>query len=114
LLDSQYLICYISSMRCKICQKEFIPSKYRPNQQVCSQSECQRMRQIQNERDWRLKNPDYFKYLDQEPAWKGKRHLYNSLWRGSHKDELKEYELGHSQERKKYMREYMRRWRKKT
>ncbi len=100
-------------MRCKICQKEFTPSKYRPKQQVCPQPECQRARQIQNERDWRLKNPDYFKYLDQEPAWKGKRHFYNRLWRNSHKEELKEYEREHSQERLKYMREYMRGYRKK-
>ena len=100
-------------MRCKICQKEFTPSKYRPNQQVCSQAECQRVRQIQNGKDWRLKNPDYFKYLDQEPAWKGKRHFYNRLWRSSHKEELKEYEREHSQERLKYMREYMRGYRKK-
>ena len=101
-------------MRCKICQNEFTPSKYHPNQQVCFQPECQRLRQIQNERDWRAKNPDYFKCLGEESAWRQTRHRYNKLWRDSHKEELNTYSQSHKEQRRQYMREYMRRYRSAT
>lgn len=96
-------------MRCKICQIEFVPSKYRPNQQVCSKAECQKARQIQNLKDWRLRNPDYFKCLGQESSWRQDRHRYTRLWKGTHKETLKDYESGHKKQRREYMREYMRR-----
>lgn len=101
-------------MRCRICQNEFVPSKFRPKQAVCSQPECQRIRQIQNERDWRLKNPDYFKYLEQEGVWQKARHCYSRLWKITHKNQLKEYEESHKKQRREYMREYMREYRKKA
>lgn len=100
-------------MRCKICQNEFIPSKYRPHQQVCSQPECQRIRQIQNERAWRAKNPDYFKCLGQESAWKETRHRYIRLWKTTHEDYQRAYEHSHQPQRREYMREYMRRYRER-
>ena len=98
-------------MRCKICQTEFTPSKYQPRQEVCFQPECQRQRQIQNEREWRLKNPDYFKCLGQEEFWRKSRHRYSRLWKSTHKEYLKEYEQTHKKQRQEYMREYMRRYR---
>jgi hypothetical protein len=101
-------------MRCKICQNEFIPNKYRPQQQICSQSECQRTRQLQNQRDWRGKNPDYFKCLGQDSAWRESRHRYSKLWKTTHKGYLREYEKDHSQQRSQYMREYMRGYRQKN
>jgi len=100
-------------MQCKICKNEFIPTKYRPKQQICSRPACQRLRQIQNERTWRQKNPDYFKYLGQNSAWQEVRRTYNKLWRQTHKDELKSYEKTHQEERREYMRQYMRTYRAK-
>jgi len=98
-------------MLCRICQKEFEPNKYRPNQKVCSRLECQKKRQIQNGKEWRARNPDYFKYLDQESAWKDKRKRYNKLWKATHQQELKEYQQTRRQQRQEYMREYMRNYR---
>jgi len=98
-------------MRCLICQNEFTPSKYHPRQKVCSQPACQRARQLQNEREWRLRNPDYFKCLGQESQWRQVRHSYSKLWRANHKDYLKTYEQNHKEQRKEYMRNYMRRYR---
>lgn len=98
-------------MLCKICQKEFIPDKYHPHQQVCFQPECQRVRQIQDEKDWRLRNPDYFKCLDQNSSWRQIRQRYNRFWKATHKDYLKQYDNAHSQQRREYMREYMRKYR---
>jgi len=110
-LDRLNIIWYILAMRCKICQNEFIPNKYRPHQIVCSQPECQKIRQLSNERDWRLKNPDYFKCLDQVSSWRENRHRYSQLWKKVHKGDLKIYEQGHKPQRREYMREYMRRHR---
>jgi len=98
-------------MRCKICNNEFIPSKYRPKQETCSQAACQRRRQIQNLTEWRIRIPDYFKCLGQENSWRENRHRYTQLWKATHKDYIKVYEKEHKQERNDYMREYMRRYR---
>lgn len=100
-----------SMMQCKICQREFTPNKYHPNQQVCSGLECQHLRQILNEKEWRNKNPEYFKCRDQETSWRVNRHLYSRQWRIVHKDYLKKYERNHRHQRREYMREYMRRYR---
>ena len=98
-------------MRCRICQNEFIPNKYHPNQQVCFQVSCQKARKLENEKNWRQKNPDYFKSLGQEEHWREIRHRYSKLWRISHKDYLKTYEKAHQDQRREYMRNYMRRYR---
>lgn len=110
-LDIARVMCYICAMRCKICQGEFQPNKYRPHQQVCSKAECQRQRQIQNEKQWRLRNPDYFKCLGQEEVWRRNRHRYSHLWKTTHKAYLKDYAQNHKSQRSEYMREYMRRYR---
>lgn len=98
-------------MKCKICQKDFEPNKYHPNQACCPSLQCQKERQLQNEKEWRARNPDYFKCLGQESAWRRNRHHYNKLWRQTHKDYLHEYEKSHREQRREYMREYMRRYR---
>jgi hypothetical protein len=98
-------------MICKICQAEFKPNKYHPNQQVCPNPECQKKRQLENLKQWRRKNADYFKCLGQEKAWQDKRHRYNTLWKSANKESLKEYEQLHKEQRREYMREYMRRYR---
>jgi len=98
-------------MICKFCQREFTPNKYHPHQKVCSNPECQNLRQIQNERDWRIRNPEYFKCRGQEAFWREDRHQYSQKWRASHKEYLKEYEKAHTPQRRVYMREYMRRYR---
>jgi hypothetical protein len=98
-------------MRCKICQREFTPNKYHPRQQVCPQPECQHLRQILNERDWRSRNPEYFKCRGQETFWREDRHRYTQKWRKAHRARLKAYQRSHRQQRREYMREYMRRYR---
>ena len=98
-------------MRCKICNNEFTPSKYRPKQETCSKPACQHERQIRNLAEWRRRNPDYFKCLGQESSWDASRHRYSRLWKAAHKDEIRAYYREHKQERNEYMREYMHRYR---
>lgn len=101
-------------MICQICQGEFLPNKYKPKQQVCSNPECQHKRQLQNLKSWRLKNPDYFKYLGQNPSWRKQRYSQTKQWKQSHKDYFKQYQQKHKEQRRQYMREYMRKYRQKT
>jgi hypothetical protein len=99
-------------MRCRICQIEFTPSKYRPCQQVCFKVECQRLRQIQNNREWRSRNPDYFLSSGQSLYWRKKRQDYTEIWRQKNKAKLKKYALKNADKRRLYMREYMRKRRR--
>lgn len=48
--------------KCKYCDKPFTPDKLHSWQKTCTKKECQRARQIDNQRTWRKNNPDYFRY----------------------------------------------------
>jgi hypothetical protein len=76
---------------CKFCHREFIADKYHPHQQVCSSPECQHKRQLENQRKWRLKNPDYFKYKEKKTFWEKKRAQYLKIWRKIHRDYFRKY-----------------------
>ncbi|HVZ16956.1 MAG TPA: hypothetical protein VG897_07560 [Terriglobales bacterium] len=73
-----------SSRCCRYCQQIFQPSKYHPQQSVCSGPACQRRRRSEDHRDrirkdsayagdvrasqkkWRQANPDYWKQYRKE------------------------------------------------
>ncbi|MCM8823555.1 MAG: hypothetical protein NC822_02655 [Candidatus Omnitrophica bacterium] len=74
---------------CKICQKEFVPDKFHPNQQVCLNPLCQHKRELLNQKKWREANPDYFKYKEKKSLWEQKRAKYLELWRKTHKNYFK-------------------------
>lgn len=94
---------------CKFCQNEFIPNKYRPQQIACSDSVCQKKRQLGNLKAWREKNPYYFTYGHYELDWKGDYKKRARDWRSRHPDYMRQYAQAHKEERRQYMREYMRR-----
>lgn len=105
------MLFYNIEMRCRICNQEFIPAKYHPHQQVCSKLECQHRRQLQNQRDWRIRNPGYFRHRGQDFAWQKSRRRYMQQWRVMHKDYIRDYQISHRPKRREYMREYMRKYR---
>ena len=84
--------------KCIICQQEFIPNKYHPHQEVCSNKECQHKRQLSNQKEWRFKNPNYFKYKKKNTGWEKRRAHYLKIWRLTHKDYFKKYRLKNKQE----------------
>jgi hypothetical protein len=72
--------------RCRYCEKTFQPSKYQPQQPVCSQTDCQKRRRTEyrqqklktdeeyrqvcrdSSRKWRSRNPEYWKrYREKHP-----------------------------------------------
>ena len=76
---------------CQICNKEFTIDKYHPYQKVCSDPECQRTRQIANQRKWRKRNPSYFKYKDKKTPWELRRYKYLKHWRETHRSYFRTY-----------------------
>ena len=73
--------------RCRYCDQIVQPTKYQPNQEVCSQPDCQRRRRadyhrrkiasdaeyrqgcLESARKWRSGNPDYWRrYREKNPA----------------------------------------------
>lgn len=99
---------------CSICGRQFVPNKYRPSQNVCNDLNCQRERQRQNIRAWRLKNPDYFKYtVGNDLTYIEMMRQKQILWRRAHKLKIKEYRERYKDKIRQYMREYMRNYRLK-
>jgi len=99
---------------CQICKKWFMPNKYRPNQAVCSNLECQYQRQLNNMKKWREKNPEYFKYREkQDESWRETCRERARRWRDKHKDYLKLYRQEFKEHHRIYMRMYMREYRKR-
>ena len=99
---------------CPVCKKWFIPNKYRPNQSICSNLECQYQRQLGNMKKWRTTNPNYFRYREVKDAtWKETCKERAKKWRERHQEYLKLYRQEHKDRYRIYMREYMRDYRKK-
>jgi len=100
--------------KCEICGKPFVPNKYRPNQTVCSSLECQYKRQLSNMKQWRRKNPNYFKYKEsQDKSWKQTCRERSLEWRRKHKEYLQLYREANKERHRFYMRDYMRQYRLK-
>ena len=76
----------MSERRCRYCEKTFQPSKYQPQQSVCSETECQKKRRSESRqkrlvtdevyrqvcrdssRKWRAEHPGYWKrYREKNP-----------------------------------------------
>ncbi|HVN78729.1 MAG TPA: hypothetical protein VMW38_07010 [Terriglobia bacterium] len=71
---------------CLYCKKKFQPSRYRPDQRVCSSADCQRRRRNDyhrnklatdpiyreqcrdSQKDWRARNPSYMRHYRARPA----------------------------------------------
>ena len=99
---------------CSVCKKWFLPSKYRPNQQICSNLECQYKRQLDNMKKWREKNPHYFKYREvKDTMWRESCRERARKWRQYHLEYLKLYRQEHKEAHREYMRKYMREYRKR-
>lgn len=100
--------------KCVICNRPFIPNKYRPNQDVCSSIECQYQRQLNNMKRWRQHNPNYFKYKEiGDKPWKEACKERSLEWRKKHEEYLKLYREAHKDRHRDYMKEYMRKYRKR-
>ena len=66
---------------CRYCQQSFQPSKFRPDQRVCSQPNCQRWRRADYHRHKLASDPDYLQVVRDS----------RQKWRQAHPDYQKNY-----------------------
>ena len=78
----------ISPQRCcPFCQHAFQPSKRRPDQAVCSQSECQAKRRNEYRRRKRLADPEYAQVVrDSRRKWREAHPGYQKHYWHTHPD----------------------------
>ena len=99
---------------CRFCNLSFLPNKYAPRQTVCSSADCQKKRQLESMRQWRDKNPNYFKYDESKGIqWLETQRRRSQEWRQRNPDKVRAYRQAHEDEDRRYMREYMQRYRQK-
>ena len=70
---------------CRYCQKSFQPSKFQPQQAVCSQPDCQRQRRADYHRQKIAADPDYREVCRDSPR----------KWRAAHPEYWKQYREKH-------------------
>ncbi|MFQ5796760.1 MAG: hypothetical protein ACE5JP_17155 [Candidatus Bipolaricaulia bacterium] len=71
--------------QCPYCQKCFIPSRYRPQQRVCSRGECQRRRRSDYHRQKLVSDPEYgLVCRDSRQKWRARNPGYQARYRQTH------------------------------
>lgn len=71
---------------CRYCQQSFQPSRFRPDQSVCSQPNCQRRRRSEYHRHKLVSDPEYIQVVRDS----------RQKWRQAHRDYQKNYWRTHS------------------
>lgn len=73
--------------RCVHCDRTFQPSKFRPNQRVCSDAACQKRRRAEYHRDKIATDPDYAQVVrDSRRKWRDAHPSYQAEYRRTHED----------------------------
>lgn len=99
---------------CIHCGVPFVPNKYSPRQKICSGSACQKKRQLESMRQWRERNPQYFKYDESKGlVWLETQRNRSRVWRERNPDKVRQYRQTHNAAYREYMKEYMRRYRER-
>jgi hypothetical protein len=71
--------------QCPYCQQSFRPSLYRPQQQVCSQAECQRRRRTEYHRQKLKADAEYRQVVrDSQKKWRQSHPGYSRQYRSQH------------------------------
>jgi hypothetical protein len=70
---------------CHYCQQSFQPSKFRPDQNVCSQPDCQRRRRADYHRKQLQTDPEYAQIVrDSQKKWREANPDYQRRYRQNH------------------------------
>jgi len=79
------LITSMSARICRYCEKEFLPSRYRPDQQVCGLEDCQRRRRADYHRQKLAEHPIYREQCrDSQAKWRANNPGYMKRYRARH------------------------------
>jgi len=92
--------------RCKHCRELFQPDpRTKGAQKYCSKPECQIVRQRQNEKDWRARNPDCLAYQQEQSRQWHRTHPDYSQKRRANDHELLKHNRGQTRARMQKIRE---------
>ena len=70
---------------CRYCQQSFQPSKYRPDQSVCSSADCQRQRRTDHHRQKLKADSEYAQVVrDSQRKWRETHPEYQKQYRERH------------------------------
>jgi hypothetical protein len=73
--------------RCVYCDRTFQPSKFRPDQRVCSEAACQKRRRADYHRKKIATDPDYAQVVrDSRRKWRDAHPLYQAEYWRTHED----------------------------
>ena len=77
----------MSQRRCRYCEKSFQPSKYQPQQSVCSETECQKKRRSES-RQRKLASDDVYRQVcrDSSRKWRAEHPGYWQRYREKNPD----------------------------
>src|SRR6267154_209607 len=76
----------IEKKPCTYCKQEFYPSRYRPDQRVCSSTDCQRRRRTDYHRQKLATDPVYQEQgRDSQKKWREKNPGYMKRYRAKHR-----------------------------
>jgi hypothetical protein len=75
----------MTERRCRYCDQQFLPSRFHPQQAVCSQPVCQQRRRASTRKQQLLSDPEY-RQVCRDSARK---------WRGQHPDYWRQYRATH-------------------
>lgn len=91
--------------RCRHCQELFQPdARTKGKQRYCSKPECQAVRQRQNEKNWRIRNPDCLAYQQEQSRQWHRTHSDYSQKRRANNPELSEHNRGQTKIRMRKIR----------
>jgi hypothetical protein len=89
---------------CRYCQQSFTPSRFRPDQAVCSQPDCQRQRRSDYHRTKLKSDPEYAEVVrDSQRKWRETHSDYQHAYRQSHPqsaDQNRERQRGRDRNRR--------------
>ena len=70
------------TVSCRYCQQSFQPSKFRPDQSVCGQPDCQRQRRTEDHRKRLRSDPVYRELVcDSQKTWRAEHPRYSTQHR---------------------------------
>jgi len=96
-----------ATRKCRICRKPFRPSRFRPNQSVCSSADCQQRRRTDYHRDKCRDDPEYgLGCRDSKRKWRERNLDYQGRYRDAHPAYV---EHNRQQQRRRDRRRRMRR-----
>lgn len=91
---------------CRYCQQFFQPSKFRPDQSVCSQSECQRKRCAEDHRHRLETDAEYAQVVrDSRRKWRQAHPDYQRHYRQTHAPQVeRNRQQQHRRDRQRHLR----------